>query len=188
MQTPPVPAPANDTAPAPYYRAILKDLIEAGMDRTRAVHAAILSPEGGQPAEVNILDAALAYECGSRGVRCAMILARGLDHPPAPPAQHSAAVRRHTVGVIERAIGATRPGDNDRLEADLFARLKRGKRTKQMGKHPVLEVVAEICRDVARANLPGLPPWDPSVPADIVALCERAAEATGATRRGSSTG
>src|SRR3954453_4014565 len=118
MMSPSLPTPANDIRPAPYYRDILNDLIEAGMDRARAVHAAIMSAKGSDATQIKIIDAALAYECSARGVRCAMILGRGLDHPPAPPAQHSAAVRRYTVEMIEHAILSTRPGNNDRLEAD----------------------------------------------------------------------
>jgi hypothetical protein len=180
--------PAPDNSPAttgdtPFYREVLHELIEMGLDLARQAHAA---------AKGDIPAAAQAFDQMARTVRRTIGLAQRLNDPvprETPVAQRRAMARRRILRDVEDAIQRKGLGDRESrgLRDELLERLDGPDVADDIDHRPINEIIADICRDLGLVAPPGVEPWVRRRPADIATLWARAAagvrEADGATRR-----
>ena len=132
-----------------------------------------------------LIPLAAAFDQIARAVRRSITLARSLDRPLPPtrdPAHHRTAARQRIIRDVEDRIGrATDPDacDTSATAADLHAelrdRLDAPDLDDDLATRPTPDIIAEICRDLGLAALPGTDPWKRRTPADIRMLCTRAA-------------
>ncbi len=130
-------------------------------------------------------DLTLAFDRIARCVRRTVLLARRIAEPmPAGPAEaaagHRVAARRKIIRDVEDAIGraaqaAPKSADAGALNAELHDRLDAPELDDDIRRRPVADIVADICRDLGIAAAGGAKPWKRRTPADIGALCARAA-------------
>jgi hypothetical protein len=192
---PPAPlSPADQQAQeAEYYRRLLHDLIDIGAELARLLHqqakakaAAPAATPSDDPAPGPAIPAlAIAFDRIARAVRRTITLARKVAEPAAlaqqpaqHPAEHRAAARRRIIREVEDAIQRTRANtDAESLNAEFFDRLDGPDLDDDIQHRPIADVIAEICRDLGLAALPGTQPWKRRTAADVAALCSRAAAA-----------
>ncbi len=161
MRTPPNPANTNDprhqqAAEAHQHRAILRDLIDLGAHRAREIHHLVMT----DPA--NPHDAALAFEHVTRAIRRAILLDQKLARTTPPSQPEDAATRTRILRDVGAAMAHT-------------AAPPRRKRPGKSATRPTAEIIADICRDVGLAALPGTLPDQAGTPKDILTLCAQAA-------------
>ncbi len=179
--------PADQQAEdAQYYRRVLHELIDMGADLARTVHRQATSQAGAEdPDAAAVHETAVAFDRISRAVRRTIALARKLAEPvpmraDAGSGQTRAAARRRILRGVEDAIQREAEGaDVETLEAELRDRLDGPELDDAIGNRPVAEVVTDICRDLGLGTLLGNHPWKRRTPADIAALCARAARPAG---------
>ncbi len=204
MSTQPTPAnlhtePSHHAADTQYYRHVLHDLIDLGAGLARLLHQQATAPAQAapqQPAPPSAPDAlvsiAAAFDRIARAVRRSIALARSLADPVPPardPAQHRAAARKRILREVEDAIQRTAPSVDDAasdaadadeasaeaLTAELHDRFDAPDLDEDISHRPVADIIAEICRDLGLASLPGTHPWKRRTPADLEQHCARAA-------------
>ena len=168
--TPPIPPePSRDDVS--FYRGVLHELIEMGADLARMIHRQA-SAEGAVPA----VEQVVAFERVSRTIRRSILLAQRLDAPAPGAGRDHQVARRRIIRAVEDAIQRHAEGDAaESLEAELVERLDRPELDEEIEDRPVAEIIADICRDLGLAAAPGTHPWKRRSPADIAALCARAA-------------
>jgi len=178
MPAAPTPAPtdhrANPSAErTEYYRGVLHELIDKGMDLARKVHEQANAPE---PEAMPAADAVVAFDRISRAVRRTIALAQRLDQPARGAASHRASCRKRIIREVEDAIhrGERKHADKDLLNTELRERLDSPDLEDEIDHRPVPEIIADICRDLGIAGPPGPKPWKRRTPADIADLCARA--------------
>jgi hypothetical protein len=166
-----------------YYRRILHDLIDLGADLARLVHqhakAEAAKPDTA-PSSGPAPDPTIAFERIARTIRRSIALARKLTEPvPAPasnPARHRIAARQRIIRAVEDTIQREATGSEaEPLHAEFLDRLDSPDLEDDIGHRPVVDIIADICRDLGLAALPGTHPWKRRTPADIATLCARAA-------------
>ena len=180
-------APQDDAA---FYRGVLHELIDIGADLARMVHAqAQASAQAGanvrsgtetvQPA-ADLVPATIAFDRIARTIRRTIALARRLDEPVpagAEAGRRRSAARRQIIRAVEDTIQREAHGERgERLEAELSERLDGPDIDDDIGHRPVADIIADICADLGLGALPGLQAWKRRTPADIAALCARAAQ------------
>jgi hypothetical protein len=118
--------------------------------------------------------AALAFERITRCVRRCAWLVREL----AKKTTDRVAARKQIIRTVEDSIQRTadHPDDAESLHAELRERLDSPDLEDEIDNRPVIEIIADICRDLGIAHSPGSHPWARRIPADIAALCALAAE------------
>ncbi len=193
----PHPAPAEPTRPADqaaedalYYRGVLHELIDLGADLARLVHGqakAQVEAEAGAAGAGDgagmgtAPDLAAAFDRLARAVRRSISLARTLSDPVRPPAAHDDDARRTAArkriireveDTIQRKVGA---GDAEALHEELLDRLDAPDLDDDIRDRPVADIIAEICRDLGLAAMPGTRPWKRRGPAELATLRARAA-------------
>ena len=146
------------------------------------------------PASEALISLALAFDRIARSVRRGILLARSLARPvqPAPDpalvsAQARAAARRQVIRAVEDAIQRPDRGASDgpeTLHAELHERLDGPDLDDDISTRPAADIIAEICRDLGLAALPGTRPWKRRTPGDIRQLCAEAAAPSGARQPG----
>ncbi len=157
-------------------RSALMELVGIGMEMARLVRD---EAKEGQAAE-----AAVAFDRVARAVRRTVRLKQWLDQPvPGRDAGARVAARVQIIRAVEDTIDR-RVGEAEAepLHAELLERLDGLDVEDDIGRRPVGEIVAEICRDLGVGNLPGVRPWVRRRPADVAVLQARAAAVAGATR------
>ncbi len=175
---------------AQYYRQILHELIEIGADLARSLHrqpapapsatpepspAAAAQPQAPQP------DPTLAFERLARTLRRTIALARTLTEPAkATSAQGTGERRRFARKQIIRAVEdtiqrRTKDAEADALHAEFYERLDDPDLDDDLDHLPVADPIKAICRDLGIEHHPGTHPWTRRRPADVRALCARAA-------------
>ncbi len=191
----PQPQPAPNTQQADdtqHHRQVLRDLIDMGTDLARAVHRRATresGPNAPAPANDPAPDPTLAFDRIARCVRRCIALARKLAESPSPspahgPAERRTAARKRVIRDVEDAIQRTAQGANaESLHAELADRLDAPDLDDDLATRPVADIIADICRDLGLATLPGARPWKRRTPADVEALCARAAQAVPARPR-----
>lgn len=183
---------AQRDADTAYYRQMLHELAEMAMDLARAVHRQATQPStdpapepGAAPAPAsNFTAAAVALDRLARTVRRTVALARTLADPAPPhPATQAAsrrlAARKQLIRAVEDRIQRRTEGATDAvvLRAELHERLDTPDLDDDLAHLPVAELVKAICRDLGLENdIPGLRPWPRRTPAELRALCLRAAQ------------
>ena len=164
------------------YRSLLHELMDVGMVLVRAVREQATAETGGEePGAESVREAAVTFDLLSRAVRRTVALALRVTAPmpaPADPARESAPARR-----AERDADVSQWSDGDLdaavARAELCERPDGPELDDETGGRPVAEVVADICRDLGLSTMPGNHPWQRRLPADVAALCERAARPPG---------
>ena len=178
--------PAND---ALYYRAILHALIDMGADIARTVHAQTHPTPIAEPT-----DPTIPFDRIARAIRRTIILARKVAEPlptqtAADPAQHRTAARARIIREVEDAI-QRRSSDSDAaaLHAELLDRLDSPDLDDDIASRPASDIIADICRDLGIAAVPGMHCWKRRTPDDISLLCRRALASPTAAPRTAPTG
>ena len=157
-----------------FYRTMLHQLIELGVELARDVCSqAKAAPAPGVPQA----DVAVMFERVSRAVRRTIALAQRLGEPVAAPVADAArrVARRRIIRQVEDLIQlkADGPEREDCLRAELYERMDGPELEEELDLRPAAEIIADICRDLGLAAMSGTGPW--RTPADVVALCARAA-------------
>ncbi len=176
------PSLANDTAPATppagnvaAFQAVLLELVAIGADFARMLQAQACAQQDGPGAET-VVRAAVAFERVSRSVRRSIGLAQKLGEPVVDAASARALARRRIAREVEDAIQRQASGDAaERLAAELGERLDSPDLEDEIAVRPVADIIADICRDLGIAALPGTAPWKRRTPAEVAALCAHAA-------------
>ena len=179
--------PGQQAADAHHYREVLHDLIGMGTTLARRLHDQAIAPAP-RPAHApaapspapDLIALATAFDRIARAVRRSIALARTLAQPVAPaqdPAANRAAARKRILREVEDAIQRRHhEGDTaEDLNAELHDRLDGPDLDDDIATRPTPDIIAEICRDLGLAALPGTDPWKRRTPADIRMLCTRAA-------------
>ena len=165
-----------------FYRTMLHELIELGVGLARDV----CSQAKAEPSQA-LPDAAVMFERVSRAVRRTIALAQRLGEPVAAPVADAARrlARRRIVRQVEDLIQlkAEGPEREDCLRAELYERMDGPELEEELDLRPAAEIIADICRDLGLAAMSGTRPWMRRTPADIVALCARAARPSGLAAR-----
>ena len=174
---------AEDTA---YYRQALHELIEMGLDMARLVHgqAKAQAEAATKQAGPAGADGSVAFDRLARAVRRTVALARRLDEPVRAGregAPRHLAARRQILRAVEDVIQreAADQAEEDGLNGELYERLDAPELDDELDCRPVAEIVADICRDLGIAELSGTGRWKRRFPAEVAALCARAARVTG---------
>jgi hypothetical protein len=178
--------PQNPTDPlagdALYYRRVLHELIDTGAEFARVLRQQVETRFAGPDADAapeTAIAFATAFERIARAVRRTITLARKVAEPVAEmvqPAQHRAAARRRIIREVEDTIQRMN-GDSEAetLRAEFLDRLDGPDLDDDIQLRPVADIIADICRDLGLAALPGTHPWKRRTVADLTALCARAA-------------
>jgi hypothetical protein len=178
MSTQPAPAEPQtlsdqQAVDAQYYRQILHGLIDVGANLARQLP---------QQAEATPApEIAVAFDRIARAVRRTIILARKVAEPAAAAAEHPdqrrAAARRRIIREVEDTIQRTTgDADAETLHAELLDRLDAPDLDDDIDNRPIADIIADICRDLGLAALPGTHPWKRRTAEDLTALCARAAQ------------
>ena len=170
---PPVSASAVDHDA--YYRGVLHELIEMGMDLARAAHREVVAAQEAE-AEAGVgAEMTGRFERVSRCVRRSILLARTLDVPVVARGGGLAAGRRRVLRAVEDRIDGCAEGVvAERLHGELLERLDGPELDEEILSRPVDEVIRDICRDLGLEDHPGLPPRKRRSPADVALLSARA--------------
>ncbi len=173
---------------AQYYREILHELIEIGADLARTLHRQATAQPGAAPdpekasQPTPASDPSIAFDRIARSIRRTIALARTITDPAQPrPAAHAAERRRFArkqiIRSVEDAIQRDAHGSEaEALHAELYERLETMDLDDDLDNLPIAEIIAAIRRDLGiAAHLPGTHPWTRRRPADVRALCARAA-------------
>jgi hypothetical protein len=169
---------------AQYYRRILHGPIEIGADLAGMVHSqakAQAAKPGSAPAPIAAPDLAVAFDRISRAVRRTITLARKVVEPVVAtqhPAQHRAAARRRIIREVEDTIQRTAGhAEAESLHAELLDRLDAPDLEDDIELRPIADIIADICRDLGLAALPGTHPWKRRTVPDLAALAALASQA-----------
>jgi hypothetical protein len=162
------------------HRDALNDLIAMGMDLARLVHLHAKSQAEATPDAPPDPDLITAFERISRAVRRSIVLSRKLAEPVAPATDHAperrAAARRRIIRAVEDTIQCFADDiDAAPLHAEFLDRLDAPDLDDDIENRPIADIIADICRDLGIAALPGTHPWKRRTSEDLAALCARAA-------------
>ena len=170
---------------AQYYRRILHRFVDLSTILAEDIHGEALSPApepepGVKPArKPSKTDYANAFNDLGRAVRRYILLALEVAKPPAPapdPARQRIAARQTIIRTVEDTIQrVTEDEEADDLHSELLDRLDRQDLDADIFSRPVADIIAEICRDLGLAHVPGNHPWKRRTPADLDILHARAA-------------
>ena len=173
--------PADHTqADALYYRDVLHQLIDMGLDLARQLHQQATTPTPDAAPDPAF---AVAFDRISRAIRRTVALARSLAEPPAAEhaapgtATHRILARKRVIREVEDAIQRTRDGrESDLLHTELRERLDSPDLDDEIANRPLADIIADICRDLGLAAPPDISPWKRRTPADLIELRALAAE------------
>ena len=175
--------PADHTqADALYYRDVLHQLIDMGLDLARQLHQQATT-QAPAPDATPAPDPAFAFDRIARAIRRTVALARSLAEPPAAEhaapgtATHRILARKRVIREVEDAIQRTRDGrESDLLHTELRERLDSPDLDDEIANRPLADIIADICRDLGLAAPPDISPWKRRTPADLIELRALAAE------------
>lgn len=155
---------------AQFFRAVLHEIINAGVDHVRigVAHAKARAADN----EATPAQDAVAYDRLSRSVRRSIMLAQRVTDRSALARRTLA--RKQIIRGVEDAIHRTTPDQAKRetLQAELQERLDRPDLLEEVDLRPASQIIAEFCRDFALAG-PGQP-YLRRTPEDIDRLQARA--------------
>ena len=178
MTTQPNPAeiePDQAADDAQYYRRILHRLIDKADSFTDRLYQQA-------PTEAETLtDLAKEFDRIALCTRRCIMLARKCAEPlPMPRAQHRIAARQQIIRVIEDNIQRHAEDDEaDELHEELLDRMDSPDLDDDITTRPIADIIADICRDLGLAHVPGNHPWKRRTPADLTLLRARAAAPPG---------
>ena len=187
LPTDPAQAAAPDLDPdTQRHLAMLNEMIEMGVDITRTIHKQIKAQAAAAEDDATVtIDPALPlnFDRIVRRVSKAMLLFRELAKPlPLQNAARRRLIARQTViRVVEDNIHRHAPEDEaDALHTEMLDRLDTLDIDEDLATRPVADIIADICRDLGLAAVPGNDPWKRRTPADVATLNARAAASPGA--------
>ena len=165
MPCPPRPANDDDEADRAFYRGVLHELIDMGMDLARAVHAEAKD----QPTP----EATASFDRIARAVRRTVLLARKLDELPPRPTRTEA--RREIIRRVEDRIQRRDNPEADQLRAEFAERLDAPDLQADLRRRPLDAIIDDICRDLGLETSYGAHPFQRRTPGDVARLLARAA-------------
>ena len=185
------PPPDRAAADTAYYRHVLHQLIDMGLDLAQQLHQQATTPTPDAPPDhSHAPDPTVAFDRIARAVRRTVALARSLAVPPSADAAtpgtaaHRLLARSRVIREVEDAIQRARDDrDAGPLHAELRERLDDPDLDDEIAVRPVGDIIADICRDLGIAAPPDIAPWKRRTPADIVDLRALAAQAASARAR-----
>ena len=182
-------------APSPDQVQELPELDAAACQRALAILVdvgAALALECKAPTpEAPLTARALAYDRVALAVRRAILLSQHIaTDGPARQARTAAeaaardarrdAARRAIIRAVEDTIQREAPrADAPALRLELLDRIDTPEFAEDLATRPREQLIAELCRDMALADMPGRPPALRRTPDDIAILCAQAAAPTG---------
>ncbi len=198
---------ARKAARAEYRAEALHELLQIGMDTARFVHAAVKRAQAqaeqaqaeqaaqAEPDQPNPAHNQAAQTLGAtfdqlaRAIRRTALLAEHADNPPPPPlpirdpAADYDATKRRVVREVEDRIKHhfSGPGDEDECEAlhaEAHERFECIDVDEDIGHRPPEHIITDICRDLGLIYVPGGEAINRRTPAEVHALCARAARRT----------
>ena len=183
------PEPGQAAEDAQYYRRILHRFIDMATNLAEDIHDEALMPvpaaePGVKPARrPSKPDYARAFDALGRAVRRFILLALEVVKPPKPapdPARQRIAARQAIIRTVEDTIQRdTEDEEAEALHGEFLDRLDRLDLDEDISNRPVADIIAEICRDLGLAHVPGNHPWKRRTPADLAILRARAAAPPG---------
>ncbi len=155
----------------------------AGLILTEGKALVAADPPGSRRA-IEVARLGIAFERVACGLRRTAMLDDRLGKPApasgAHPARSRAAARRRIIRSVEDVIQREAEGHRAAaLAGELAERLDSPDLEDEIADRPVAEIVADICRDLGLTAAPGTRPWKRRTPAEVAALCERAARPAG---------
>ncbi len=115
---------------------------------------------------------AIDFDRVARCVRFSILLVQHLD----APARQRSAARRQIIRAVEDTIQRhDDPHECETLHAEFVERLEGPEFGDELDNRPAADIIADICRDLGLAAMPGTHPWKRRTPADIAILRTRAA-------------
>ena len=167
---------------AAYYRRVLHELIDRGADMARMVHErAKAQADGAERPDAETeagVDLTVPFDRIARCVRRCLALARRLDEPVVvrDGRLERVAGRKQVLRKVEDAIHRDAPmREADGLRAELYERLDGPEFDDDLLTRSVAEIVAEIRNDLGIGVCEEVLPSVRRRPADVAALCARAA-------------
>ncbi len=173
------PTPETDAA---YYRRVLHDLIDRGVDLARRVHEQAIAAA---PAAANRPDSdpTVAFDRIARTIRRTIALARHIAEHPAQgavqsskPAERTTARARVIRGVEDAIHRRRNDTDAQALHAEFAERLDDPEFEHDLDGRSIDDVIEEICRDLGVAAQGRAHSWKRRSPKDVAALRARAAQ------------
>ena len=168
-------APCSTAVPpevTSHHQDVLNDFVDIGHELARMVLDQ--AKAGTLPA----VKATMEYDRLGRCVRLCIWLVRKLAEPM--KTVDRIAARKQIIRTVEDSIQRhADPADADTLHEELMDRLDTLDLEDEIAGRPIEEIIADICRDLGLATIPGSNPWKRRTPADIAILRARAAELTG---------
>ena len=172
------------------------ELDEAALQRALAVlidvgTALVLECKIPTP-EANLATRALAYARAAEAVRRTILLAQHIAQSTTRATQSAetataaaqskrATARKQILRAVEDTIQrAARPANAQALRLELLERIDSPDFADDLANRPPEQLIAELCRDMALADLPGRRPALRRTPDDIAILCAQAAAPPGA--------
>ena len=126
---------------------------------------------------------ATAYKQVAEAVRRTVLLSQHIAQSPTKPRDPEAkraADRKHVIRAVEETIDAkAKPADAGALRVELLERVDSLDFDADLAHRPRNELIAELCRDLGLANIPGLLRYPRRTPEDIAILCAQAAAPPG---------
>ena len=139
--------------------------------------------------EANLATRALAYARAAEAVRRTILLAQHIAQSTTRATQSAnaaaqskrATARKQILRAVEDTIQrAARPANAQALRLELLERIDSPDFADDLANRPPEQLIAELCRDMALADLPGRRPALRRTPDDIAILCAQAAAPPGA--------
>jgi len=142
-----------------FHREVLNELIAMGNDLARMIHGQAKDQAAARYPDEGVADVTVAFERVCLTIRRTVLLARKVAEAlPVRAAERRAAVRQQIARAVEDSIRKQASGDEAaRLRCELGDRLERAELVDAIDSRPVLEIIAEIRRDlgVAGAEMDG---------------------------------
>jgi hypothetical protein len=173
---------------AQYYRRLLHGVLEIGATLANLLPEQVQSATPSAERVPEIARVAIAFDRIARTIRRTITLARKVAEPIAPtaerPDQHRAAARRRIIREVEDVIQRTpQDADAETLHAELLDRLDGPDLDDDIANRPIADIIADICRDLGLAAMPGTHPWKRRTVEDLAALSAQAAQPRAAQPR-----
>ena len=158
----------DDETERRFYRAVLHELIDMGMDLARAAHKEAAAQPTPAPETV------ASFDRLARGVRRTVLLARKLGEAPARTTRTQA--RTELIRRVEDRIQSRHDGPRaESMRAEFAERLDAPDMDDALLRRPVADIIEEICRDLGLETFLGSHAYQRRTPGDVARLLARAA-------------
>ncbi len=170
--------PELDADTIRHCRRVLLSVVDMAHAVAQEMQRRVTAPQDA-PAEDPPLAAAAAFDRACRNIRQTVMLVEDFGKGKTPRSragEHRIAARKRIIREVEDVIQRSASGPrSERLYRELRERLELPDLEEELEHRQVAEIVTDLCRDLGIAHAEGTHPWKRRTPADIVALCARAA-------------